>query len=87
MNTQSNYVQAFNPGNGFDGANPQFKKKPVMPMRSTIGTDEIKEIVQRLNAKPFNENFTLVTFDELSTYLSIKLLLISLILIKLDWSY
>ena len=70
MNTQSNYVPAFNPGNGFDGTNPQFKKKPVMPMRSTIGTDEIKEIVQRLNAKPFNENFTLVTFDELSTYLS-----------------
>ena len=68
MNTQSNFVQAFNPSEGYDGSNPQFKKKPMVAMRSAIGTEEIKEIVQRLNAKPFNENFTLVTFDELSTY-------------------
>ena len=75
MNTQSNYVPAFNLGEGYDGTNQQFKKKPVMPMRSTIGTEEIKEIVQRLNAKPFNENFTLVSFDELSTYPFKKLLI------------
>jgi hypothetical protein len=31
-----------------------------------ITTDDVREIVYRLNNKPFNENFSLVTFDELS---------------------
>ena len=31
-----------------------------------IGTEEVKEIVGRLNQKPFNESFSLVTFDELN---------------------
>lgn len=48
----------------------QFKKNPNVnsaPIKTNVGTEEIREIVQRLNAKPFNENYTLVSFDELST--------------------
>lgn len=31
-----------------------------------IGTEEVKIIVRCLNDKPFNENYKLVTFDELN---------------------
>jgi len=52
------------------------------PVKLTVGTEEIREMVQRLNSKPFNENFTLVSFDELS---NLELLeLINKILVHLD---
>jgi len=44
------------------GSEPQFISKAI------INTEDIREIVEKLNAKPFDENFTLVTFDELSPY-------------------
>lgn len=39
--------------------------KPPAPVKTTLTTEDIKEIVQRLNTKPFNESYNLVTFDEL----------------------
>jgi hypothetical protein len=41
-------------------------EKMSLPVKTTLTTEDIKEIVQRLNTKPFNESYNLVTFDELS---------------------
>lgn len=41
-------------------------EKAQAPIKTTLATEDIKEIVQRLNTKPFNESYNLVTFDELS---------------------
>lgn len=35
-------------------------------VKTVVTTEDIKEIVQRLNSKPFNESYSLVTFDELT---------------------
>ena len=54
----------FNPNQPYDGqAN---YGQPELVSRTIIGTEEIREIVAKLNAKPFDENFTLVKFDDLS---------------------
>jgi hypothetical protein len=37
-----------------------------LPIKTIITTEDIREIVQRLNTKPFNESYSLVTFDELT---------------------
>lgn len=62
------YGQEYMQGGGMDMN--QFKKNQntgAAPIKLQVGTEEIREIVQRLNSKPFNENYTLVSFDELST--------------------
>ena len=53
----------FNPNGLYDPQGNFQKKQP--PTKTHIGTEEIREIVERLNAKPFDQNFTMVTFDEL----------------------
>jgi len=50
------------------GSEPQFISKAF------ISTEDIREIVEKLNQKPFDENFTLVTFDELSPAALLQLL-------------
>lgn len=45
-----------------------------MPVKTVINTEDIKEIVYRLNQKPFNENYNLVTFDELNPVELLELL-------------
>ncbi len=55
MNTYS-----FNQGN-------QTMQQPLIS-KTIVSADDIKEMVQRLNAPPFNENMNLVTFDELQQY-------------------
>ena len=37
-----------------------------LPFKNIITTEDIKEIVKRLNSDPFNEQYSLVTFDELT---------------------
>ncbi len=72
MQPYSGYQQGqFNPNELYD---PQgaFKKKEA-PAKTHVGTEEIREIVERLNAKPFDQNFTLVTFDELNGYSSLSI--------------
>jgi len=61
-----NFPGQFNPNELYD---PQgaYKRKELTT-KTHIGPEEMKEIVERLNAKPFNENYTLVTFDELNPY-------------------
>ncbi len=62
---------SFNASAGFNqgyntGMNPQLAQ--TMPVVKThITTEDIREIVQKLNQKPFNQTLTLVTFDELSS--------------------
>ena len=46
----------------------------MLPVKNNIGAEEIREIVQRLNAKPFEENLSLVTFDEFTTLELLELL-------------
>jgi intraflagellar transport protein 81 len=82
MSTQQNFAAGFNQGEMYEGQNPNQYKKKSMPLKNTVGTEDIREIVQRLNAKPFSENFTLVTFDELSTLDLLELL--NKILAQLD---
>jgi hypothetical protein len=38
-----------------------------LPVKTVIGTEDLREIVMKLNNKPFNENLTLVSFDEFSS--------------------
>lgn len=38
-------------------------------VRTIIGTEEMKEIIYVLNKQPFHEQFSLVTFDDLSQLL------------------
>lgn len=38
-------------------------------VKTHINTEDLKEIINNLNKKPFNENFSLATFDELSSYI------------------
>ncbi|KRX08285.1 hypothetical protein PPERSA_01746 [Pseudocohnilembus persalinus] len=56
-----------------------------VPVKTVIGTDEIREMVRILNDKPFNENLTLVSFDELSNQELLDLL--NKILSELDSSF
>ena len=42
--------------------------QPLIPQKNTIGVEEMKEVVSLFNTKPFNENLTLVTLDEYSTF-------------------
>ena len=39
-----------------------------MPQKAVVTTEEIKDIVNLLNAKPLNESMTLVTLDELDSF-------------------
>ena len=39
-------------------------------VRTIIGTEEMKEIIYVLNKPPFNEQFSLVSFDDLSQYIN-----------------
>jgi hypothetical protein len=43
-------------------------EQQLIPQKNAISTDDIKEIVSLFNAKPFNENLTLVALDELSPF-------------------
>lgn len=38
------------------------------PIKNIIGNEELKLIVKCLNDKPFNNDYKLVTFDELNRY-------------------
>ncbi|EGR32885.1 intraflagellar transport protein, putative [Ichthyophthirius multifiliis] len=49
--------------------NPQMQQQQqqqAQQIKTIIGTDEVRQIVKCLNDKPFNENYKLVTFDELN---------------------
>jgi len=54
----------FNPNQLYEGQGNYGQSEFVS--RTIIGTEEIREIVAKLNAKPFDENFTLVKFDDLT---------------------
>mmetsp|Transcript_33449 Transcript_33449/g.30447 ORF Transcript_33449/g.30447 Transcript_33449/m.30447 type:complete len:104 (+) Transcript_33449:28-339(+) len=78
-----NYQQGFNPNETYDQQGPH--KKKDLAAKQHVGTEEIREIVEKLNSNPFNENFTLVTFDELNSMELMELL--NKIIAKLDESY
>ena len=65
---------------GFNQGGP--RRGPIAARHQHIGTEEIKQIVYALNREPFNENLTLVVFDEKS---SIELLeILNKVLAHLD---
>lgn len=45
--------------------------------KAIVSADDVKEMVQKLNTAPFNENMNLVTFDELQQLFFFLLLLLS----------
>jgi intraflagellar transport protein 81 len=62
----------FNPNQLYEGQGNYGQSEFVS--RTIIGTEEIREIVAKLNAKPFDENFTLVKFDDLTPLELLELL-------------
>jgi hypothetical protein len=61
---RGNYQGQFNPNEVYDPQGAYKKKEQAV--KTHIGTEDIREIVERLNAKPLNQDFTLVSFDELT---------------------
>jgi intraflagellar transport protein 81 len=60
--------RTINPYTQNQGFDTQFISKAI------INTEDIREIVEKLNQKPFDENFTLVTFDDLNPGALLQLL-------------
>ncbi len=59
---------------------PAMDQQP--PFKANISTEDLREIVQRLNQKPFEEKLSLITLDE---FTSLELLeLLNRILVQLD---
>ena len=75
MNTGSGMAfyenkDAYQTGNAFMNTyqfNNQANQTVQQPLayKQIVSADDIKEMVQKLNTAPFNENMNLVTFDEL----------------------
>ena len=62
------FDQQYNQNQAPGYANQNGNANSIMnqPIKTVIGTEECREIVQILNQKPFNLNYTLVLFDELT---------------------
>lgn len=58
----------FNPNGLYDPQGSFQRNNTEFVHKNIIGTEEIRDIVEKLNAKPFDENLTLVAFDDLTGY-------------------